>query len=63
MFLGSFRHLGIPILLYSPGTEVVAATIFDLWRDAQFPELAAFTVLLSLGLLAVASITHGLSRR
>jgi len=63
VFLGSFRHLGIPILLYSPGTEVVAATIFDLWRDAQFPELAAFTVLLSLGLLAVASLTHGLLQR
>jgi iron(III) transport system permease protein len=63
VFLGSFRHLGIPILLYSPGTEVVAATIFDLWRDAQFPELAAFAVLLSAGLLVLACATHGLTRR
>jgi iron(III) transport system permease protein len=63
VFLGSFRQLGIPILLVSPGTEVVAATIFDLWRDAQFPELAAFTVLLSLGLLIVASLLHSLTRK
>jgi iron(III) transport system permease protein len=63
VFLGSFRHLGIPVLLASPGNEVVASTIFDLWRDAQFPELAAFTMLLSAGLLAIASLTHRLARR
>lgn len=63
VFLGSFRELGIPVLLYGPGTEVVATTILDLWEDAQLSEVAAFCIVLSLGLAGLASLVYQLSRR
>ena len=63
VFLVSFRDLGIPVLLYSSGTEMVATTILDLWDNAQLPEVAAFSVMLSVGLVAIASLMFRVSGR
>ncbi len=43
----SVRELSSSILLYSPGTEVVSITIWELWENGQYVELSALGVLLS----------------
>ncbi|MHB8909136.1 MAG: ABC transporter permease [Syntrophales bacterium] len=40
MFVTFMRELSCSILLYSSGSEVFSVTMFDLWRDGMFPNLA-----------------------
>ena len=42
----SLRELSSSILLYSPGNEVLAITIFEQYENGRFPELAALGVLM-----------------
>jgi iron(III) transport system permease protein len=53
----SIRELSSSILLYSPGTEVLSITIWELWENGQYVELSALGVLfiLSLFLLVMAA--------
>ena len=41
LFVTFVRELSCSILLYSSGTEVLSVTMFDLWHDGMFPNLAA----------------------
>src|SRR5258708_3411589 len=41
----SIRELSSSILLYSPGTEVLSITIWELWENGQYVELSALGVL------------------
>jgi iron(III) transport system permease protein len=46
----SVRELSSSILLYSPGTEVLSITIWELWENGQYVELSALGVLFILAL-------------
>jgi len=45
LFVTFVRELSCSILLYSSGTEVLSVTMFDLWHDGMFPNLAAIGTL------------------
>jgi iron(III) transport system permease protein len=63
VFLISAKELAMSILLAGPRTPVVSVTIFELWENAQIGELAAFGVLWTLILLAVAMGYYLFARR
>ena len=44
----SIRELASSILLYSPGTEVVSVTVWELWQNGQYVELSALGVMMIL---------------
>ncbi|MGV6872398.1 ABC transporter permease [Pseudochelatococcus sp. B33] len=50
------RDLAMPVLLASPHSRVVAVQLFDLWQNGQVTELAAFGLLWTLIMSAVAAI-------
>ncbi|MBW1698965.1 MAG: iron ABC transporter permease [Deltaproteobacteria bacterium] len=41
LYVTFIRELSCSILLYSSGSEVLSVTMFDLWHDGMFPNLAA----------------------
>ena len=45
LFVTFVRELSCSILLYSSGSEVLSVTMFDLWHDGMFPNLAAIGTL------------------
>ena len=45
LFVTFIRELSCSILLYSSGSEVLSVTMFDLWHDGMFPNLAAIGTL------------------
>lgn len=49
----SIRELSSSVLLYSPGSEVVAVVIWEMWQNGQIAELSALGVLLMAALLVV----------
>jgi iron(III) transport system permease protein len=54
VFLLAVKELAASILLVGPRTPVIAVALYDLWRDGQVTEMAAFSMLL---LLVFGSIT------
>ena len=63
IFLLSVRELTVALLLYSPRSQVIAVTIFEMWDFGKTAELAAFSVSISLVLVLIAAIFQKLSRR
>jgi len=63
IFLLSVRELTVALLLYSPRSQVIAVTIFEMWDFGKTAELAAFSVSISLMLVVIAVIFQKLSRR
>ncbi len=63
IFLLSVRELTVALLLYSPRSQVIAVTIFEMWDFGKTAELAAFSVSISLILVVIAVIFQKLSRR
>ena len=63
IFLLSVRELTVALLLYSPRSHVISVAIFGMWENGRVSELSAFSVSISLILVAVAAIFHRLSRR
>ncbi len=59
----SIRELASSILLYSPGTEVVSVTIWELWQDGQYVELSALGVMMMLVLLGFVAVAQLVGRR
>ena len=59
----SIRELSSAILLYSPGTEVVSVTIWELWQNGQAVELSALGVMMILVLLVVVALAQFFGRR
>ncbi len=59
----SVRELSSSILLYSPGNEVIAIIIWELWQNGQTVELAAFGVMLIAVLFVFVMIAQTLGRR
>ena len=63
VFLITFKELSIALLLYSPGSQVVAVTIWELWDNGHVGELAAFSLVITLGTVIVGSIFLNIAQR
>jgi iron(III) transport system permease protein len=63
IFVVSFRELSSSILLYSPGNEVLSITIWELYANARFPELAALGVVMVLVLAVLVGIAYKVGAR
>src|SRR5688572_26578444 len=63
IFLITFKELSIALLLYSPGSQVVAVTIWELWDNGHVGELAAFSLVIAVGTIIVGSIFLKLAQR
>jgi iron(III) transport system permease protein len=63
IFLITFRELSIALLLYSPGSQVVAVTIWELWDNGHVGELAAFSLVIAIGTIVVGSVFLKLAQR
>jgi iron(III) transport system permease protein len=63
VFLITFKELSIALLLYSPGSQVVAVTIWELWDNGHVGELAAFSLVITLGTVVVGSIFLNIAQR
>ena len=63
IFLITFRELSIALLLYSPGSQVVAVTIWELWDNGHVGELAAFSLVIAIGTIIVGSVFLKLAQR
>jgi iron(III) transport system permease protein len=59
----SIRELSSSILLYSPGTEVVSITIWELWENGQYVELSALGVMFILALFVLVMAAQWLGRK
>src|SRR5437899_2590289 len=59
----SIRELSSSILLYSPGTEVLSITIWELWENGQYVELSALGVLFILALFVLVMIAQWLGKK
>ncbi|GAX91346.1 ABC transporter permease [Effusibacillus lacus] len=59
----SVRELSSSILLYSPGSEVISITIWELWENGQYVELSALGVLFILGLFVLVMTMQLISKR
>jgi len=59
----SIRELSSSILLYSPGTEVLSITIWELWENGQYVELSALGVLFILALFVLVMIAQWLGKQ
>ena len=59
----SIRELASSILLYSPGTEVVSVTIWELWQNGQYVELSALGVMMILVLFCFVVLAQLIGRR
>lgn len=63
VFIVSIRELSASILLYSPGNEVIAIVIWELWENGQFVELSALGVMFILTLLILVMLAQYVGRR
>lgn len=59
----SIRELSSSILLYSPGTEVVSITIWELWENGQYVELSALGVMFILLLFVLVLISQAIGKK
>lgn len=59
----SMRELSSSILLYSPGNEVFATVVWELWEAGQFVELCALGVMFVCALLTITLIAQLVARR
>jgi len=63
IFMVTFRELTVSLLLVTPSSQVIPVTIWDLWENGSVTELAAFTIALSAGLIALGLVLRRLSLR
>jgi iron(III) transport system permease protein len=63
IFLITIRELSVALLLYSPGSQVISVTIWELWENGRIGELAAFSLVITAGTVFLAMIFHKLAQR
>ena len=63
VFLITIRELSVALLLYSPGSQVIAVTIWELWVNGRIGELAAFSLVITTGTVALALVFQRLAQR
>jgi iron(III) transport system permease protein len=59
----SIRELSTSILLYSPDTQVMSITIWELWENGQYVELSALGVMFILALFGLVLVAQWLGKR
>jgi iron(III) transport system permease protein len=59
----SIRELSTSILLYSPDTQVISITIWELWENGQYVELSALGVMFITALFFLVLVAQWLGRR
>lgn len=59
----SVRELSSSILLYSPGSEVIAVVLWELWQNGQYTQLSALGVMLIVALFTFVMLAQMISRR
>lgn len=59
----SIRELSTSILLYSPGTEVIAIVIWELWENGQYVELSALGVMFILALFFLVILAQWVGKK
>ena len=63
IFLISVRELSIAVMLSSPRSQVLSVALFELWQDGQLTEMAAFAIVVTAGVTALATLFHRISWR
>jgi iron(III) transport system permease protein len=63
VFLITVRELGVALLLYSPGSQVISVTIWELWENGRMGEVAAFSLVITAGTVLVAVLFKRLAHR
>jgi iron(III) transport system permease protein len=63
VFLITIRELGVALLLYSPGSQVISVTIWELWENGRMGEVAAFSLVISAGTVLLAVVFKSLAHR
>ncbi len=63
IFLMAARVLSLAVLLSGPSSQPIAVAMFDLWNNGQGTELAAFGLLWSLLMTAIALMFYVVARR
>lgn len=63
IFLVANKELAIAVLLASPGSQVIAVSIFDQWVNGQGGELAAFGLIWTVLMTVIACIFFAQGRR
>lgn len=63
VFLITIRELSVALLLYSPGSQVVSVVIWELWENGRIGEVAAFSLVFTLGTVLLAALLKQLAHR
>lgn len=63
IFLITIRELSVALLLYSPGSQVISVTIWELWENGHVGELAAFSLVITTGTVFLAILFQRLAQR
>ncbi|MFQ5681871.1 MAG: ABC transporter permease [Candidatus Binatia bacterium] len=63
IFLITIRELSVALILYSPGSQVISVTIWELWENGAVGTLSAFSLGITAGTVLIASLFHRLTRR
>lgn len=63
VFLITVRELSVALLLYSPGSQVVSVVIWELWENGRIGEVAAFSLVFTLGTVLLAASFKRLAQR
>jgi iron(III) transport system permease protein len=58
----SIRELSSSILLYSPGSEVIAISMWELWENGQHVELSALGVLFIVSLFVLVMVAQAIGK-
>jgi iron(III) transport system permease protein len=57
------RELSVSLLLYSPGSEVIAVVMWELWENGAVGTLSAYALGISAATVLLAATLYRLSRR
>jgi iron(III) transport system permease protein len=58
----SFREISAAIFLYSTGTQVVSVQIYDLFRNGDYPVVAALGIMMVIFLVILVVLVQLVSR-
>jgi iron(III) transport system permease protein len=63
IFLVTIRELSVSLLLYSPGSEVIAVVMWELWENGAVGTLSAYALGISAATALIAGLLYRLSGR
>ena len=62
IFLVTVRELSVSLLLYSPGSEVIAVVMWELWENGAAGTLSAYALGISAATVFLAAALYRTSR-